>query len=371
MSESDGESAAGRELLHKSLNTESSSGNSSYDTYNGSEKFGRRLQDIIDNGIDECVPKYPYERVHKETRKFLKNKHKIGQGGFAKCYSAKLSIRGIQTEVAIKKINYENINEMYYCMYEIHVTGKLRHKNIAELFYYTQKKHNESDDEDEEDQEGFFLMIMEYGGVSLKECVIKDQLPHGKASLTICEHTNLGLAYLHHYSSDNPINQIIHRDLKYDNILIKIKSCGGKEYVRAKIIDFGIARNNYSEGDSTKSTTLRNVLGAKMFISPEVLDYAKKKIPIPPNVYNDKMDIYGSALNFFYSITGRLPYRMQGPYSKTTDKTIPVLPKGTEGFPLIVSNFLCKMLHPNFNMRPDAKTTANMMEQFKGRAHEN
>ena len=206
--------------------------------------------------------------------------------------------------------------------------------------------------------EGTYLMIMQDGGITLRSCVNDDKLPNGKASLTICEHTNKGLAYLHYYSSDSEKSQIIHRDLKYDNILVNIN----QDEVIAKIIDFGIARDNYAAiNDKTRTSTARNVLGAKMFLSPETLEYVRNKTPIPPRVYSPKMDIYGSGINFIFSYTGRLPY-LNNPYSKIVDKTIPVLPKGT---PNEIVNLISRMLHVQPEMRPNAEEAASCMEQFK------
>ena len=97
-----------------------------------SNEYGRRIKDIKDHGIDQSIPKMAYE----EAKALINIKNLIGEGGFAKCFSAKMEIRGVMTDVAIKRVKYENVNEMYYLQYEINVTGSLKHRHIAKIFFY-------------------------------------------------------------------------------------------------------------------------------------------------------------------------------------------------------------------------------------------
>ena len=97
-----------------------------------SNEYGRRIRDIIEHGIDQSIPEMAYE----EAKALINIKNLIGEGGFAKCFSAKMEIRGVMTDVAIKRVKYENVNEMYYLQYEINVTGSLKHRHIAKIFFY-------------------------------------------------------------------------------------------------------------------------------------------------------------------------------------------------------------------------------------------
>ena len=331
-------------------------------------KYGRRIQDIIDNGIYESVQKANLKNF-KESDALFNSGKEIGKGSpGVECNLADLNIRGVKTPVAVKRAVYANDDERYYLEYEISVTGSLKHRNMAGLYYYSQQKASWLG------QGGVFIMIMEYGGTTLKKFVKKD-CPNGKASLIICEQTNRGLAYLHHYISDDKKYQIIHRDMKYDNVLVTMKRRKDEYQIIAKIIDFGIARDNYAS-ESTNTNTMNDPRGAKPFISPEILYYDKdyidpnlkkneKKPIFSPKKYTPKMDIYGTGINFFYSFTERLPYdegyTETAPFTKITNKTIPVLPEGT---PIKLYNFLCEMLRFQHEKRPGADKVASTMRKF-------
>ena len=77
-----------------------------------SNEYGRRIRDIIDHGIDQSIPEMEYDKA----KALIDIDNLIGEGGFAKCYSAKMEIRGVMTNVAIKRVEYENLSEMYYIL---------------------------------------------------------------------------------------------------------------------------------------------------------------------------------------------------------------------------------------------------------------
>ena len=318
-----------------------------------SNELGRRIKDIIEHGIYENICELKY----KDAVALIKNGSLLGTGsGTVKCFAAVKEIRGVAENVAIKRIRYANRKDKFYIENEINVTGCLKHRHIAKLHYYAHKKDEDQDDE------GIYLMILENGGMTLRDCVDNDKLPNGKASLTICHQTSKGLAYLHHYISDDENCQIIHRDIKYNNVLVTVKSKGDKHQILAKIIDFGIARDNYAAvNDLTDTSTVKKVQGATMFLSPETLKYVQENKPIPPHKYTTNMDIYGTGINFFFSFTGRLPYRIKPPYSKITDKTMPTLPEGT---PRKLSNLLCEMLRFDYKNRPGADKVSYRMNNI-------
>ena len=101
-----------------------------------------------------------------------------------------------------------------------------------------------------------------------------------------------GLAYLH-------ANDIIHRDLKLENILItdieKIKNKltnKTEDYFNIKIIDFGTAKI------FDKNHHPRAVVGSAYYIAPEVL---KRN-------YNEKCDMWSAGVILYMMIVGHAPF---------------------------------------------------------------
>ena len=101
-----------------------------------------------------------------------------------------------------------------------------------------------------------------------------------------------GLNYLHS-------NNIIHRDIKPQNILID-------KYNVCKIADFGFAR--YKEED----TLLKTVCGSPLYMAPEII---KKQH------YTESADIWSAGVLFYQMLTGSHPFKCSSFYelSKLVD----------------------------------------------------
>ena len=89
-------------------------------------------------------------------------------------------------------------------------------------------------------------------------------------------------------------SQVIHRDLKPDNIMLT-PSSGGRFHV--KVLDFGIAK---IVDDDAQMTETGAIFGSPEFMSPE---QAKGEEAGP------RSDIYALGLILFYMATGRLPFK--------------------------------------------------------------
>lgn len=97
-----------------------------------------------------------------------------------------------------------------------------------------------------------------------------------------------GLNYLH-------TNNIVHRDLKLENILITDIETDPKtklKYLWLKIIDFGAAKF------FSKNTLEKTVVGSSYYIAPEVL---KKK-------YNEKCDTWSAGVMLHMFLVGKAPF---------------------------------------------------------------
>ena len=150
----------------------------------------------------------------------------------------------------------------------------------------------------------YLVNILEFYNTSSSYYIINDYCPYGelynqitnKFSETqisvIFRQIFSGLAYLH-------ANDIIHRDLKLENILIsdkeKIKNKINnktEEYFNIKIIDFGTAKI------FDKNHHPRAVVGSAYYIAPEVL---KRN-------YNEKCDMWSAGVILYMMIVGHAPF---------------------------------------------------------------
>ncbi len=101
----------------------------------------------------------------------------------------------------------------------------------------------------------------------------------------ICLQILQGLEYIHQ-------NNIIHRDIKLENIFIRKNGKGGN-YV-CKIGDFGLAR---PIGD--EETAITNC-GTEIYMAPEILSGQS---------YGKQADIWSLGVLFYYLLFGNFPFK--------------------------------------------------------------
>ena len=168
------------------------------------------------------------------------------------------------------------------------------------------------------------------------------------------------LAYLH-------ANNITHRDVKPDNILIH-----SHNPLEVKLTDFGLSKMVESE-----QTFLRTFCGTLLYCAPEVyteyVEYddkgfrnrGKKMRRIPGQRYNHAVDIWSLGGVIFYSSTGAPPYPTKSGISPsellhrvmTTDlDTRPLLEYG-------VSNVGIDFLQGMLQRRPENRSTLDELDE--------
>src|SRR5690242_13026475 len=111
-----------------------------------------------------------------------------------------------------------------------------------------------------EDENGIVFLVMEYlSGKTLKQ-VIRDEGPLSLAR-TVDIMRQVGDALQEAHSQN-----VVHRDLKSDNIMLLSTTSGD----HAKVLDFGIAKINEPEGPIDSGLTAPNlVIGTPQYMSPE------------------------------------------------------------------------------------------------------
>jgi serine/threonine protein kinase len=202
-------------------------------------RFDIRIQDLViknENG-------YSYVLVDKFYPIDL-----IGQGGFSIVISVYDTVRG--ETVAIKiipklKLNKEVLNE--FLNREVKIQSMLNHKNILQLYNVIDNKE-------------YMYIFMEWmEGGSLKDLIIeryidkKDYLFKDEECSLITKNILEGLNYLHSVN-------VMHRDLKPDNIMFKNKD----DFESLKIVDFGLAVCSDDNRENLKCGTI-------IYMSPELI----------------------------------------------------------------------------------------------------
>ena len=231
-------------------------------------KLSEKLSTYIKNYYNK-FKKYP-----DTSLSFYKYGRLIGQGAFGKVNLGLNILTG--RVVAIKsfmkknlEINGENMKKI---IYETNLMKKLNHKNITKILEMFEDKK-------------YILIIMEYiNGGNLFSFVKKRRKLSEKTAKFLFRQIIEGIKHIHEHN-------IIHRDIKLENILIDINN-------NIKICDFGIGKILSSENE-----LLYDQCGTPMYMAPEIFLSSKKKGYEGPPV-----DIWSSGIALYIMLSGTLPF---------------------------------------------------------------
>lgn len=231
----------------------------------------------------------------------------IGGGGMANVYLAKDII--LERDVAIKILRFDFSNDEEFIKRfhrEAFSATSLNHPNIVNIY-------------DVGEEDNIYYIVMEYvPGQTLKQYIQKfAPIPVEKA-LPIMEQLTSAIAHAHQ-------NQIIHRDIKPQNILID-------HFGNVKITDFGIAMAL----SSTTITHTNSVLGSVHYLSPE---------QARGGMATKKSDIYSLGIVMFEILTGRLPFSGESAVSialKHLQTNTPSPKKWNPDLPQSIENIILK-----------------------------
>lgn len=218
----------------------------------------------------------------------------LGSGAFGEVFLTKK--QGYPQEFATKKMSKEKIekdNVRKYFNNEIHVLKYVKHPNIIKL---QEIKHTMNS----------VYIVMEYcngGGLSDNLNNYKKRYGH-PFTQEIVQHIMKqivsGIQYLHS-------NNIIHRDIKLDNILLHYRNEEDKKNLnllgaQIKIIDFGFAR--FMEVGSLS----QSVLGSPINMDPHILERMRKVRDKNSFGYDLKADIWSLGTICYEMLTGNLAF---------------------------------------------------------------
>jgi len=179
--------------------------------------------------------------------------------------------------IAMKKMIIAQQPNKNVVMNEITIMSMMNHSNTVNFL-------------DAYSVDGILWVVMEYvEGCSLTEIVEQNIGQKTKESFIayITSRVVEGLIYLHD-------NNIIHRDIKSDNILLGSNS-------DVKITDFGYSAQLTPGEDKRKS-----VVGTTYWMAPEVITAAESK-------YDNKVDIWSLGIMVLEMVEGEPPYMDKPP----------------------------------------------------------
>ncbi len=205
---------------------------------------------------------------------------KIAVGGMASIYLAEYpTIEGFKKELVVKKIlpKYSS-NQFFTSMFveEAKIAVNLNHRNIIQTFDFG-KVDNE------------YYIAMEYiDGFDLFQIFkfyhFNKKEINDKIILFILMEILKGLNYIHEKKNNN-IDNLIHRDLSLNNIIISKTG-------EIKILDFGIVKSSKEEKDSFAK-------GKRSYMAPEQFS---------EDSFDNRIDIYSLGIIAWRLLTGDKPF---------------------------------------------------------------
>ena len=284
---------------------------------NNNMKFKKSISSMINFNSDIFIQKLENDPFFEYSKEKL-----IGKGTFGEVFLVRHNITGaIRAIKVIDKNNKEEELTDEEILNEINILKKIDHPNIVKLFEFYSNKST------------YYLILEFCEGGNLYEFVDENKLSEFQVIYIMFQILS-AMNYCHNMN-------ILHGDLKPDNILIKKSECG---LCRVKICDFGTS-HIFKKGEKQKEA-----VGTLNYMAPEVL---KEK-------YNQKCDLWSCGVTMYILLTGKKPFLgrddievMSKILSNSYDKNL------INKYNRYTKDLLSKLLETNPKKRLDAEQALN------------
>ncbi len=255
-----------------------------------------------------------------KMNKMISNRYMIvtslGEGGMADVYLAVDTI--LNREVAIKVLRGELSSDpvtLLRFQREANAASKLNHPNVVDVY-------------DVGEHENRHYIVMEYvRGRTLKQLISQRGALDKKEAVDIMIQLTSAVEHAHE-------NNIIHRDIKPQNVLVKDDGT-------IKITDFGIALAH----DAVQLTQSDAVLGSAHYLAPETTRGE------PPT---NQIDIYALGIVFYELLSGSVPFKGDNPVQiamKHLREEVPGIRAFNPTLPQSIENIITKATIKNRRLR--------------------
>ncbi|XP_024626002.1 L-type lectin-domain containing receptor kinase IV.1 isoform X2 [Medicago truncatula] len=202
----------------------------------------KKFDEVLEDWEHEYGPhRFKFKDLYSATKGF-REKGILGVGGFGKVYKGVIPSSKLQ--VAVKRVSHESRQGIREFVSEIVSIGRLRHRNLVQLYGYCRRKSE-------------LLLVYDYMPNGSLDNYLFNQPKvrlNWSQRFRIIKGIASGVVYLH----EEWEKVVIHRDIKASNVLLDSE-------FNSRLGDFGLSRL-YDHGADPHTTHLAGTIG---YLAPE------------------------------------------------------------------------------------------------------